>query len=133
MLAMGRLALFVVFAAFGAGVGCGGDEDDGGTEADKHGIGATCTKNDDCFEQGQTCLSFKGGYCGVEGCTGDADCPDGSRCVAHTSPAKNYCFRVCTDKTECNRNRSATEEANCSSNVTFVDGAKNGKACVPPS
>jgi hypothetical protein len=30
-------------------------------------------------------------------------------------------------------NRSADQESNCSSNIDFVDSAKSGKACVPPS
>jgi hypothetical protein len=47
----------------------------------------------------------------------------------------NYCFRNCIDKAECNANRDPANEANCSSNVTFVEPAKNQglKACVPPS
>jgi len=111
---------------------CGDDDDDGGTEADRHGIGASCGGNEDCFEEGQTCLPFKGGYCGVADCTGDEMCPDGSLCVAHTD-GKNYCFRICIDKPDCNRNRPVEFESNCSSNITFVSGGKGSKACVPPS
>jgi len=111
---------------------CGDDDNNGGTEADRHGIGAICSANEDCFEQGQTCLPFKGGYCGVADCTGDEMCPSGARCVAHTD-GKNYCFRVCTDKTQCNFNRPLEFESNCSSNITFVSGGKSTKACVPPS
>ena len=104
-----------------------------GNEADDLGVGAQCASNDDCTEDGQTCLTaFKGGYCGVESCSNDAGCPEGSRCVTHTD-AKNYCFRACADKAECNANRDADVESNCSSNVTFADGTKSGKACVPPS
>ena len=109
-----------------------GDDDDNSTEADRHGIGAACGPNADCVEEGQTCLPFKGGYCGVDNCTGDADCPSGSRCVQHTA-SETYCFRVCVDKTDCNFNRPVESESNCSSNVTFVDNTKSGKACVPPS
>lgn len=104
-----------------------------GEEADELGVGAQCSANDDCTEDGQQCLTeFKGGYCGVKGCQSDAQCPDGSRCVTH-SDSNNYCFRSCTDKSECNVNRDADVESNCSSNVTFADGDKSGKACVPPS
>ena len=79
------------------------------------------------------CLTqFTGGYCGLEGCEGDVNCPEGSRCVAHTD-ANNYCFRVCQDKPECNRNRSVENEANCSANIVFVDEPQDRKACVPPS
>lgn len=108
--------------------GCGGDD---GSEADRLGVGALCTKNEDCLT-GQQCLTFKGGYCGVANCTGDAGCPAGSACVRHDD-GKNYCFRTCTDKIECNRNRTPELESNCSSRITFVEGAQNRKACVPPS
>jgi hypothetical protein len=118
-------------------VACGGDDD--GTEADRYGVGAECRVDDDCLqseddsEPVQRCLmQFKGGYCGVADCTGDDDCPSGSACVAHTD-GDNYCFRICVDKGECNRNRGPEVESNCSSNITFVDDSNQGKACVPPS
>jgi hypothetical protein len=112
--------------------GCGGNDDGGGgTEADYHGVGAACASNDDCFETGQSCLPFKGGYCGIENCTADADCPGGSRCV--TLNGTNYCFLVCVDKIDCNRNRPVDFESNCSSNIVYVDGKKGDKACIPPS
>ena len=115
-------------------LGCGDDS----TEADRIGVGAECTASAECespegFEL--ICLAqFKGGYCGLEGCAGDDDCPDGSACVAHTD-GKNYCFRDCTEggKTECNRNRSPDNESNCSANIVFVDDLGDRKACVPPS
>jgi hypothetical protein len=132
-----KLAQYLVgtfVLAFGVILSACGDDDDGGggTEADKIGVGASCAKNEDCKHSGQTCLPFKGGYCGVENCAGDADCPQGSACVAHTD-GKNYCFRICVDKVDCNRNRPVDLEANCSSSITFVDGKKGSKACVPPS
>jgi hypothetical protein len=102
-----------------------------GSEADRRGVGSSCSSNDDCTEEGQRCLVFKGGYCGVMGCVADTGCPGGSRCVTHTDGA-NYCFLVCDDKADCNRNRSADIEANCSSSITFTDQS-SGKACVPPS
>jgi hypothetical protein len=81
---------------------------------------------------GQTCLAFKGGYCGVAGCGGDAGaCPQGSACVLHTD-GQTYCFLICTDKPQCNLYRPLEVESNCSSNVTFVDSVM-AKACVPPS
>ncbi|MBE7484769.1 MAG: hypothetical protein HS104_32990 [Polyangiaceae bacterium] len=122
------LALSLVFS-LGA---CGDDDDGGGTEADKLGVGAACAGNQDCKVEGQTCLPFKGGYCGIADCTADTDCPQGSLCVAHTD-GKNYCFRVCADKVECNYNRPVDFESNCSANITFVSGGKGSKACVPPS
>lgn len=104
-----------------------------GSDADDLGVGAQCTGNDQCdSDTMQTCLSFKGGYCGIMGCTHDADCPDLSACIAHTDGV-NYCFRTCVDKPECNANRDLENEANCSSSVTFVDGTMGRKACVPPT
>lgn len=126
MLAKPCLAALALLAT--ALFSCGGDE----TEADKRGIGASCAKNEDCAEKGQTCLAFKGGYCGVADCTDNTGCPSGSACVTH-SDAKNYCFRVCAEKVECNANRPVESEANCSSNATLVANDKATKVCVPPS
>lgn len=112
--------------------------DDDGTEADELGVGASCSSNDDCLREGDggvnlSCLKqFKGGYCGLEGCRSNEDCPESSACVAHDD-GKNYCFRSCKDKAECNANRDADDEANCSSNVEYVDDKTSGKSCVPPS
>ncbi len=104
---------------------CGGDAND-------QRLGATCTAAGECQNNALTCLTqFKGGYCGAEGCTKNADCPEGSMCVTHTDQ-KNYCFLVCTDKSQCNTNRPVDVEANCSSNITRVEGG-SFKACVPPS
>ena len=103
-----------------------------GSEADRRGVGAECANNDDCTEEGQSCLAFKGGYCGVMGCTNNAGCPGGSLCVTHDDGV-NYCFLVCDTKTDCNRNRSAANESNCSSNIVFAEQGTSGKACVPPS
>jgi len=125
----------------GAVAGCGGDE---GTEADRIGVGAECTadpsadppstcpvvQKDEMDIQLQ-CLEFKGGYCGLENCTGDASCPDGSACIMHDD-GKNYCFRECTEKLDCNRNRP-TCPANCVSSITFIDPRNERKACKPPS
>ncbi len=126
---MARTVISLVLAfGFGLVVACADDE---GTEADELGVASQCGSNDDCHED-QACLTqFKGGYCGIADCMVDDDCPEGSACVAH-SDGVNYCFRICGDKSECNRNRDADNEANCSANVTFTDGG-GGKACVPPS
>jgi hypothetical protein len=111
-------------------VACGSDEN--GSEAQKHGVGAACNADQPCTEPGQTCLDFKGGYCGVADCTNNAGCPQGSACVAHDD-GRNYCFLVCGDKAECNLTRPPADEANCSSSVTFVEATSAKKACVPPS
>jgi hypothetical protein len=105
-------------------------------DADDLGIGAQCTADDQCnVDLMQVCvLQFKGGYCGKKDCVTEADCPDLSSCVIHTD-GKNYCFRNCLDKAECNENRDAENESNCSANITFAVPADNVglKACVPPS
>jgi len=121
-------------------LGCSGD---GGTAADRLGVAAECAATEDCQEvtiAGEPvqldCLpQFKGGYCAIEGCATAADCPDGSTCVAHDN-GKNYCFRECSDKAECNANRSADDEANCSSSFEYArpaDESSGKKACIPPS
>jgi hypothetical protein len=123
------------------GVGCGDDDD--GNEADRLGIASICTDNMDCprveVRDGGTvqliCLTgFKGGYCGMQGCSTTADCPQGSICVRHTD-MQTYCFRECANKPECNRNRPPDLEANCSSSFDFNDPADDlgQKACIPPS
>jgi hypothetical protein len=105
-------------------LGCGNDADD-------ERIGAECTSSGQCENEELTCLTqFKGGYCGASGCMADADCVEGSICVAQGGT--NYCFRTCTDKEECNEHRSVENESNCSSNITRVGGGSE-KACVPPS
>jgi len=119
---------FALVALLVGGAACGDDS------ADSLGVGAQCTKNEDCNQEdgAQTCLAFKGGYCGLTPCAHDADCPDNSACIMHTDSI-NYCFRICVDKANCNANRDVENEANCSSSVDFVDGTMGRKACVPPS
>ena len=120
---------------------CACGDDGGGNTADRLGVGAECTKDDDCMQSridgglSETCLTqFKGGYCGIEDCAANDECPTGSACVIHED-GHNYCFRLCTDKPECNLNRSPDVESNCSSKIEYTDGTKDilGKACVPPS
>jgi len=116
----------------GLSAGCG----DGATEADRIGVGAQCNAAGDCPTDSDIeleCLTqFTGGYCGLEGCTSDVDCPEGSACVTHDD-GSNYCFRVCRDKPDCNSNRSVANESNCVGSVTFVDARNDRKACEPPS
>lgn len=103
-----------------------------GTPAQQAGVGRACAGDDDCGDE-QSCLAFSGGYCGLQDCAGDDDCPAGSACVAHDD-GERYCFLICTDKPECNVDRPAEVQANCSSKATFVDAQDDGvKACVPPS
>lgn len=104
------------------------------SNADSLGVGAQCTKTSECDTKlNEACLTqFKGGYCGLEGCVHDTDCPTDSACITHTD-GHNYCFRTCATKGDCNANRDPINESNCSSSVTFVDPQMNRKACVPPS
>jgi hypothetical protein len=113
---------------------CGSDDDGGLSEAQRHGVGAACTADADCFvgDTKLVCLPFKGGYCGLEGCQASDECPAGSGCVTHDD-GNNYCFLLCAEKIQCNSTRPVDIEANCSSNITFADDAKDSKACVPPS
>jgi hypothetical protein len=122
------LMMCFFIAAFGLAA-CGDDE---GTEADRAGVAAQCASTEDCSEATECLTAFKGGYCGIQGCEANADCPAGSACVAHDD-GNNYCFRICADKAECNLNRSPDNEANCSSSVTFVEADFSAKACIPPS
>lgn len=126
---MTRYVAVVALALAGAcGVACGG----GGSDA--LGIAAECTDNAACSnDDSLICLTdFSGGYCGLTGCTDNDGCPTDAVCVTHTDNS-NYCFRTCTDKPECNANRSPANEANCSASITRADGVTGTKACVPPS
>lgn len=126
---MNRLTLTgTILAVLIAVTGCGDSED----EANQLGVGAQCRTTEDCTEKGQTCLPFKGGYCGVSGCSAIVGCPTGSACVQHND-GKNYCFLLCAEKVDCNINRSVDNHASCVSSITFVDGTKDSKACEPPS
>jgi hypothetical protein len=104
-----------------------------GNESDRLGIASECTKDADCPKVDGlqlTCLTmFKGGYCGLQGCVQDADCPIGAACIMENGGY--YCFRECMEKPECNAKRSLTNEANCvgASHV----GLSQSKVCVPPS
>jgi hypothetical protein len=118
----------VVPAVVSVAGGCGG----GTSEAIRRGVGAECNGSAACSESNQVCLSqFKGGYCGASGCFHDTNCPQGSACVTEDDQI-NYCFLICADKPECNVSRTAANESNCTSSLTFVDGTMNRKVCRPP-
>jgi hypothetical protein len=119
------LCALVVLALTG---GCGSST----SEAIKRGVGSECNASLTCTEPEQVCLTvFAGGYCGVSACTHDSDCPAGSACVTDDDQI-NYCFLICNDKPDCNLRRSAANESNCTSSLTFVDGAGGRKVCRPP-
>ena len=123
-------AMLGISLLLAAGSTCGND----GNESDRLGIAAECSKDSDCPKIDDlqlTCLTvFKGGYCGLQGCVQDSDCPVGAGCIAQGGV--NYCFRECVDKPECNLNRSGDNEANCVSSAVHV-GTSTAKVCVPPS
>ena len=101
-------------------------------------MGAACTKNDDCTEQGQVCLTqFKGGMCGIADCTSTTMCPAGSVCVADPDFSRNFCLLTCIDKPDCNVHRPVESEANCSSTLNAIDtrdgGVADPKVCRPPN
>ena len=127
--------------AMGFVAGCGDDA----TAADRIGVGAQCTGSAECESPDEDimleCLTqFTGGYCGLEGCEGDADCsegtccPEGSACVTADN-GKNYCYRLCQNRDDCNHNRDEENWANCvgSGTINFVDDGEGRKACEPPS
>jgi hypothetical protein len=121
---MKRIMCALVFVVWG----CGSNQN----AANQAGIGAQCTMTADCTTTGEICLTeFAGGYCGLSGCVHDTDCPQGSACV--TDGQTNYCFLVCAAKTDCNLHRSAADESDCTSALTFVDGTMNRKVCRPPN
>ena len=73
-----------------------GCDDSSSTEADRIGVGAECSEAAECESADEditlTCLTeFAGGYCGLEGCEGDVDCPEGSACIAYDD-GNHYCF-----------------------------------------
>lgn len=126
---------YPVLLALLALAACGSDN-----EADRVGVGAACAVTADCpiiecaaepCPELECLTQFSGGYCGLADCTAAADCPMGSSCVIHDD-GRNYCFRLCVDKPECNLHRSADIESNCSANVDYVEDPSS-KACVPPS
>lgn len=61
------------------------------------GLGEPCQSDSDCRED--TCLGsptsprFSDGYCSVQGCSTDRDCPEGSLCAGLGS--QTYCLETC--------------------------------------
>ncbi|NMB73665.1 MAG: hypothetical protein GYA21_00890 [Myxococcales bacterium] len=110
----------------------------GSKDANDLKVGAQCTSLQDCGvepKDGEVppleCLAtFKGGYCGKTGCAHSSECPEKSACA--NLDGTFYCFLVCTDKPDCNQNRSVDNEANCSSSIKTVENTEQ-KLCIPPS
>ena len=108
--------------------------------ANRLGVGAECTMDTQCGTAQKCLTQFKGGYCGLSGCTQDSDCPSDSACVSAVASTgdggtstQTFCFLLCADKPECNANRTVANESNCSASAVFVDGGTGRRACVPPS
>ncbi|MBW1809222.1 MAG: hypothetical protein JRJ19_10040 [Deltaproteobacteria bacterium] len=123
--------LLVLSGVMAVLVNCGSSN-----EANQQKIGAECTKLEDCDDDNpetealECILDFKGGYCGRKDCVASTDCPEGSLCADYE--AGLYCFLVCTDKVQCNQNRTLDNESNCSSNIDPVEGGED-KLCIPPA
>lgn len=111
----------------------------GDDDAVARGVGAACATDEDCTEEGQRCLAqFKGGMCGIAGCTASSMCPAGSVCVDDPDLGESFCLLTCVDKPDCNVHRSVDDEANCSSTLNAVDegldgGVADTKVCRPPN
>ena len=109
------------------------------SSANQLGVGAACKADTECGNNQRCLTQFKGGYCGLSGCSADSDCPADSACVRESvttdggTATQTFCFLVCVNKPDCNANRTVDNEANCSSSAVFVDGGSGRKACVPPS
>ena len=112
---------------------------DDAPRVDQIGIGGQCVLQDDCNQDldSLSCLTtFKGGYCGREGCDNNSQCPEGSVCV--TEVGVSYCFRTCAEKVDCNANRDAENESNCSGSFSLTEATdtmptSQPKVCIPPS
>lgn len=134
---MNRLSLsvLILMAAVFALSACGDDDTDG-TIADLLYIGGICDNDAQCDDEDDAtpeleCLTeFTGGYCGMKDCESSDDCPPGSLCA--DLEGEFYCFLACTDKAECNTNRTAETASNCSANIDPVEGGGE-KLCIPPS
>lgn len=106
--------------AGGAGDGGAGvANDDGGTAADggdepgnggEREVGEKCEQDKQCGDEGATCVAeveifggfgieFPGGYCSVQECQDDGDCPDGSGCF--DSLGQPICLQLCEGDDEC--------------------------------
>ena len=52
-------------------------DDKPNTAVDKIGIGGECVESADCITDTLTCLvEFKNGYCGLQGCAKNEECPE---------------------------------------------------------
>ena len=110
-------------------LGCG----DGGTEAQRRGVGAACDDTHECTETGQACLTqFKGGYCGVAKLHDGRDLSAGLR-VRHARRRDELLLPGLQREGGLNRSRAVDVEANCSSTAVLVEDPKDRKVCSPPS
>ena len=126
------MRILVVLVAILGMLFCGCGEDDANDQL----IGGECATAEDCDDGNDDTpaldciLDFKGGYCGRAACQNSAECPEASLCA--DLEGSFYCFLQCTDKTQCNKNRTVDNESNCSSSVDPVEGGEQ-KLCIPPS
>ena len=91
-------------------------------------VGEACSGDADCATGLSCATGFQGGYCTVQGCTINTDCPANSVCVARDGV--NYCMRSCTADNDCGFCRPLGMRLTCTADVTDVMGMTGG-ACAP--
>ncbi len=79
-------------------------------------VGGPCESAADCGDDGALCvtrvgaggfeLTFPSGYCSIAGCSGDADCPEGSGCLS--AAGMNACLALCEDENDCRADEGYT-------------------------
>ncbi len=87
------LATFSLLALCSTLSACGDDDDEGLTEAQRHGVGAACDDDSDCYFEDieLACLSFKGGVLRARRLRGRRGLVRRAPRGAHED-GKNYCF-----------------------------------------
>lgn len=63
-------------------------------------VGAACTSDAQCGENGTCITDLPGGYCAIAGCSDAAPCPDGASCWGF-GESGNFCIKDCTSGNEC--------------------------------
>ncbi len=85
----------------------GNNNGPGGSDAP---VGAACKSDSSCDDKNAECLTeesvggflmieFPEGYCAVQGCEEDDDCPDGSGCF--NAIGLQYCLQTCDSDRDC--------------------------------
>ena len=93
-------------------------EDVSSGPGDSGGLGAPCTKNDDCA--GGICLDWPEGYCTSLDCDDQAPCADGGVCVPLTG-GNRVCLVDCADTDPCAAPYQACKRLAQESGNAYVD------------